>query len=1035
MKQQYFETKDLVDRLCNAAQSRQKSVTFLVGSPLSKPSYIGAHGVPGTSEIVNLIRNEFSDQNSLREFDDYISSNASIQYQKAFEFLNGRRGQDAVNKVVRKAVWEAIDSRNWPQDVPRVSPENADPATCRRLEDHSPAWVIPTAMEILSNIIVEFFDPFGETVLTTNFDPLIEISIARNGGSYFKTILQQDGNLGQTTAGGTHVIHLHGYWYGVDTLHTPMQLTQPRPNLVNSLKKVIDESMLVVIGYSGWDDVITNTLADILSNSDKNPEIMWAFHDNDVARIEVHNQNLLATLGPGIGRGRVSLYRDVDCLEVFSEVYEKLKNLFPLGASSTRNSGIVAKVDERFADESGHRELQIRINIPILTKISSEPDRPLFVENWVGREIELKMLTDIKTPTVFVTGIGGQGKSALAGKFLQQQAEAVEGQFETWDWRDCREESDRLVTQILRIIERLSRGGIDIGQVEVSDIRAVTGILFQVLGNTRALLVFDNVDQYVDLETLRPIRGLEVLISEAQARRHNSLLLFTCRPDVQVDEARATRIPLSGLNLEETVALISACGIKESEQGLAAELHDTTKGHPLWIRLIAMQAIRMSNGLEEVLLKIRRGNATLPDTTRTIWHALNDQQRAVLRTMAELDRPETENRLLDLIPGINANRVNRALRTLRSFHLVESRTGSRGELLLGLHPIIRQFIRANFPRREREKYAGKILQFFDKYIAKYKEFLSEDPSYDILEHWVRKAGLQISIGHYEDATNTILEIMSALINRGYSEELMRLGRLLFQNINWSEACVSYRSFDSVFLTCIKEMVEFGDSEVHQYLNRYEESMPGKGSQYILLCDLRCYAYWYIGSYELAIKWGEEGETLRDKTSVDTLYSTKHNLALARRDNGLIAEALEFFLEGENLDNVLIKGQRIEDKEAHFYGNIGRCLFLNEEFDDAFVCYVKSAKILEEGRSESERLNKGYIRFWIGEVMVLRNHFKIAAAVFRAAMLIWHTTSPIREGQAKEKLEKVVYDHPELSHYLELEDWKVEAMYRNWLEEQ
>lgn len=1035
MKQKFYETKDLVDRLCNAAESRRKSVTFLVGSPLSMPSYYGGKGVPGTSELVSIIRDEFKDPLVAKEFDKYVSTENSASYQKAFEFLNGRRGQDAANNVVRKAIWETLDNENWPSELSKIPPEEADSAFCKKLEAHNSAWVIPTAMEMFSKLIVDFFDPFGETVLTTNFDPLIEIGIAKRGGNYFRTVLQQDGNLGQTTAGGTHVIHLHGYWHGVDTLHTPMQLNQPRPNLVNSLKKVIDESILVVVGYGGWDDVITNTLAEILSNTDRNPEIMWAFHNSEVASIMSKNTKLLSTLGPGIGRGRVSLYKDVECLELFSETYERLVNQLPTGATSTNNSGFVARVDERLAEDTGRRELQIQINIPMLSQISAEPDRPLFVENWVGREIELGILAAVNTPTVFVTGIGGQGKSAIAGKYLEQQAETAEGRFEIWDWRDCKEESDRLITQILRIIERMSNGAIDIGQIEVSDVRAVTGILFQVLGEKRALLVFDNVDQYVDLETLRPIRGLDVLISEAQARRHNSLLLFTCRPDVQVDESRATRIPLSGLSLEETRALISACGIDTTEHGLAAELHETTKGHPLWIRLIAMQAVRMADGLREVLEKIKKGNATLPDTTRTIWNALNEQQKAVLRTMAELDRPETENRLLDLIPGINANRVNRALKTLRSFHLVEARTKTEGETLLGLHPIIREFVRTNFPKRERELYVGKILQFLDKYIARFKEFLPRDPSYEILEHWVRKAELQISIGRTEDATNTILEITSPLMNRGYSEELMRLGRLLFQNLDWSEACVSYKNFDSVFRTCLKEMIEFGDSDVHQLLDRYEMAMLGKGSQYILLCDLKCYAYWYAANYELAIKWGEEGEALRENTSVDTLYSTRHNLALARRDNGYLEEALESFLEGETLDDVLSKPQGIEGKEAHFYGNIGRCLFLKEQFDEALVCYKKSARLLEEGRDESERLNKGYIRYWIGEAMVLKNEFQLAAAAFCAAMSIWHTSSPIREVQAVEKFENLISEHPDLSYYKNFEEWKAESEYRNWLEEQ
>ena len=176
------------------------------------------------------------------------------------------------------------------------------------------------------------------------------------------------------------------------------------------------------------------------------------------------------------------------------------------------------------------------------------------------------------------------------------------------------------------------------------------GVLFHVLRDRKALLVFDNVDQYLDLETLEPIKGLDVLVSEAQTRSHQSLFLFTCRPDVRVDESRAVRVPLAGLSEDETRELITARGVLKKDVHLAEELHRTTEGHPLWVNLVAMQAVRNKNGLRGALDLIRQGGATLPDTTRTIWGMLNEQQCNVLRTMAELDRPEPENHLLDLLP-------------------------------------------------------------------------------------------------------------------------------------------------------------------------------------------------------------------------------------------------------------------------------------------------------------------------------------------------------------------------------------------------
>ena len=886
MMRKYYSSEDFVYRLCSAANNQDRSVTFLVGSALSLPDHIGRPGVPGVSGMVDLIRREFEGSDAETEFDQSLEGESANRYRRAFEFLQGRRGQDVANRIVRTAVWRATDANNWPPSLSEKSPHDADPATCEALEREVSAWVLPRAMDLLGQLLVAYPDTFGGAVLTTNFDPLIEVSMSKHGGKFYRTTLHDDGTLGQTTAVGTHIVHLHGYWWGSDTLHTPQQLNQPRPKLGKSLARVVEASTLVVVGYSGWDDVIASTLVELLSDSTSNPEIMWAFHGDDTTIIEASNERLLALLAPGIGRGRVSLYRGIDCCSVLADVHKQLTPGYSEVADQTK----------------GPR---------ILQQALTDSDSPLFIDHWVGRDQELSILASSGVPVAFVTGLGGQGKSALAGQFLRQQAVAAGGRFEFWDWRDCREESDRLSTQILRLVERLSDGAIDASQIEVNDIRAVVGVLFRVLQERKALLVFDNMDQYVDLETLEPVKGLDVLVSEAQIHSRHSLFLFTCRPDVRIDESRGVRIPLAGLTADETKELIEARGVPKKDLHLAEELHRRTEGHPLWMNLVAMQAVRHNgDGLRGALDLIRHGGAKLPDTTKTVWHMLNEQQRDVLRTMAELDRPESESRLLEVLPGVNANRVNRALRTLQSFHLIEIRTQERGEPLLGLHPIIREFVKTNFPKGDREKYVGPIFAFLDEMIGRFKDLLSKEPPYEILEYWTRKADLQITFRRFEEATSTIAEIARPLIDRGYSEEMVRLIRRLLGELDWPEACSSYRDFDTVFEQCLTAMIEIGHDAPADFLARYENAIPGRSSQFILLCDLRCYADWYAGEYESAIRWGEEGDRLKRRTSVDTGFSTKHHLALARRDVGGVPEAIESFLDGESMEVVVARGEAI-----------------------------------------------------------------------------------------------------------------------------
>ena len=205
--------------------------------------------------------------------------------------------------------------------------------------------------------------------------------------------------------------------------------------------------------------------------------------------------------------------------------------------------------------------------------------------------------------------------------------------------------------------------------------------------------------------------------------------------------------------------------------------------------------------------------------------------------------------------------------------------------------------------------------------------LQKELSYDILAHWTRKAELQITIGKLEEATSTIEEIGEPLLNRGYQEEVIRLARRLFAEVDWAESCAAYKDFDAVLERCLTAMVQVGHPATEALLERYEQAMPGKGAQYILLCDLRCYAYWYSERYDLAIHWGERGAKLKDASAVDTAFSTKHNLALSLRDGGRVAHALEMFLDGEALEVVTRPGERVAGRGAHFYGNVGRCLFV------------------------------------------------------------------------------------------------------------
>jgi hypothetical protein len=290
-----YDESALLDRLTEGVRRQDRSTVFLVGSPITAPIGGTTDGVPGVDGVIEIIREEFLNATQCEELQQALAG-ANNRYQAAFSFLLGRRGQQAVNDVIKRAVWMARKRTDFSgaNFAYSGSSRTAD-ESCRALETDYDGWLLPPAVDSLGKLLSHYPERFGEAVLTTNFDPLIEVSIGRLGGHFFRTVLHGDGNLAQTAGNGCHVIHLHGYWYGADTLHTPRQLTQARPRLKASLSSLVREKTLVVCGYGGWDDTFTEALMGLVLDDSAFPEIVWCLR----SRANILGTDLLSKLAPG----------------------------------------------------------------------------------------------------------------------------------------------------------------------------------------------------------------------------------------------------------------------------------------------------------------------------------------------------------------------------------------------------------------------------------------------------------------------------------------------------------------------------------------------------------------------------------------------------------------------------------------------------------------------------------------------------------------------------------------------------------------
>jgi tetratricopeptide (TPR) repeat protein len=991
MPTRFFTEAELLYRLTTGLQKWNQEAVVLVGSALSAPISPGSPGVQGVAGVVDLIRLEFEgDPSVLREFDLVVDRAGRGRYQEAFLFLQGRLGQSAANEIVRRAVLGARSTGTGEGQEP-TDPHTASEDELRALEFDS-HWFLNPGTESLGKLLVERPVQFGRYLLTTNFDPLIEAAVRAAGGSYIRTALHSDGNLTQTEGTGCHIVHLHGYWHGSDTLHTPAQLQNARPNLKASLASILRNKLVLVCGYGGWDDIFTEALFDIASDDSAKCEVLWTFYDP----APIIHDSLLNRLSSGITRGRVSLHAGIDCNEFLPRLYDAWKNMPSAPASAPPTPRRFLLVSVGLALQPG----QPRTRAAGLDE--NEEDRPPLVEFCVGRDSELRQIETSSAQVVFLTGIGGEGKSTLAAQYFSKSRASKA--YDHFVWRDCKEESERFEIQLAFVIESLSGGAVSANDISKQDIESVCRLLANMTADKAVLFVFDNADHYVNLEANKMTSGCEALIGAIVESNSKSRVIFTCRPNVEYEHQSVLSCRLEGLSLEATRELFLARKANSPIADIEAA-HSFTNGHAFWLDLLSIQVAKQSSLSLAVLLgQLRSEQGSLPEKTlNSIWNTLSEREQLVLRSMAETVRPESLSEIADyLAHEVKYHKVAKTMTALRSTNLVVVKPRPGASDLFELHPLVRQFIRQHFSRPERKSFIDQIVAVYNRFLINHKSQLSERPTIATLQYWTQTAELDIAAGRTADAIRVLQEVATAFSESAYSREFSRVMKLLLVSFDWVTDHDKYNLFDVIFAIHIRVLSQLGEwDEVRQLLDKYELTVLDRDARYILYCDMKCYDLWLQGDFSSAVKWGKRGKELKESSNVDTKYDVSHNLALAERDAGKPEDALSVFLQGRSLNDVTDPEELDEKRDGAHYGNIGRCLHFLGQVDSALICYQKSALLIEKDPKHEHLLNQGYVRRWIGELLLAQKQSRLAAIFLEAARLRWEKVSPPKEQTVRQ----------------------------------
>ena len=243
----------------------------------------------------------------------------------------------------------------------------------------------------------------------------------------------------------------------------------------------------------------------------------------------------------------------------------------------------------------------------------------------------------------------------------------------------------------------------------------------------------------------------------------------------------------------------------------------------------------------------------------------------------------------------------------------------------------------------------------------------------------------------------------------YPRELVRATRLLLSSIDWVSEHEKFKPFDFVFSSHIEILSYLGETaEVDYLLSRYEQTVPHRDARYINYCYMRSLSSWVRGDFQSAIEWGKTGAHLVKVSDVDSKFSHNviYTLALAERDAGHPASALPTFLEGRSLADVVDPEEFDQSRSEQHYGNVGRCLHLMGQIETALVCYQKSALIIERNPVTEHVLNQGYIRTWIGELLIGREELMLGYVFLLAAARRWRQVAPPKAALVSSLLRKV-----------------------------
>ena len=630
---------------------------------------------------------------------------------------------------------------------------------------------------------------------------------------------------------------------------------------------------------------------------------------------------------------------------------------------------------------------------------------------WTGRKDELEIFEKPDTNVIAISGVGGQGKTALAAEFMKRNSE--KSKFDKKIWVDCRELQDTMHVKLLKLLESITNGIETEALYKDEQLKDTINRFIKHIQNSNVLLVFDNIDSYVNLDNAELTGELNKIVEKALTRKNNSLIVLTCRIAIFDSRANFRPIKLDGLKEPEGIEYFKRRGIKLEENAdidACKSIVRITKGHPWWIGLICGQMLAEDSTPSNYLKMNQDGilarDSQLEQYFGTIWEKLGESNKGnlaheVLRYLVEASKPLTVSNLSSLINN-HYNQTNKVIKKLIKWSLlIEHDEKDETEKSFQVHPLVREFVHKKYTIDVQKPFVHKILQLFigtriynivfqEKRIN--QKITTQCSTQDIID------SIETCLNSRNEAEALTLLVYSYtnLCDDGCHATFLSLGGRILDAIDWEKEEIATVKDRAKFLESYIDLLcmqEQSQNRASSYLNTYEQCCEKNTIPYSGYLITKANIMWRMGKYHEAYiaitefhKMKEKYGDLWEFIETDNLYG------MILRDMGNIKKAIEVF---EN-DSDPIVGK----------GNLARCYQKEKRYDEALEKLRECLVGLMKNTNLENNINKGYAFLWISEIYYEMENYKKANTFLVFCQDIWKEFAPGLLHETKNLFDKI-----------------------------